>query len=113
MENFNYRIYNDVYDAMVKGDKTIEIRLYNEKSKQIKIGDIIKFNILDSNKYLLVKVTNLYKFKNIDELWPYKNKILTTFKNLSKEEFVTKLNDIFGTDEVKSHELIGIEFNII
>ena len=114
MEDFKYRIYNDVYEAMISGTKTIELRLYNEKSSKIKKGNIIKFVVLDNDdKYLLVKVTNLHRFKSVDELWPLKNKILTTSRELSKEEFIKMLNDIFGALEVKNHELIGIEFEMI
>lgn len=114
MESFKYRIYDDVYKAMKRGNKKIEIRLYNEKSSQIKKGDIIKFCVLDSeDKYLLVRVTNLYKFKDLDSLWPLKDKILATSRNLTKEEFTIELNNIFGKDAAKNHEFIGIEFELL
>lgn len=66
---FNYKIYQNVYDAIISGKKNIEIRLLNEKSAKIKIGDEIKFSVLDTEKYLLVEVTNKYFFDNVEELW--------------------------------------------
>ena len=113
MSNFEYKIYRKVYDNMIAGTKKVEIRLLNEKSNKIKIGDKIKFSVVDDeNTYLNVRVTNLYNFKNIEDLWKNKNFIVLD-KNLSKEEFVKLFYEIFGEDEVKTHTIIGIEFEII
>lgn len=48
--SFNYKIYQNVYDAMISGKKNIEVRLLNEKSAKIKNGDEIKFSVLDSDR---------------------------------------------------------------
>lgn len=54
------------------GNKTIELRLYDEKRQKISIGDVIKFvnskNITDT---LCVVVEDLFIFDSFDEL--YKN----------------------------------------
>lgn len=42
-----YRIYPKVYEEMTFRNKNMEIRLLNEKSEKIKIGDKIKFEIED------------------------------------------------------------------
>mgnify|MGYP005788452919 FL=1 len=113
MSNFEYKIYRKVYDNMIAGTKKVEIRLLNGKSNKIKIGDKIKFSVVDDeNTYLNVRVTNLYNFKNIEDLWKNKNFIVLD-KNLSKEEFVKLFYEIFGEGEVKTHTIIGIEFEII
>lgn len=113
MEDFEYRIYEDVYNSMVNGNKTIEIRLYNEKSSKIKIGDIGKFVVLDNDsKYLFVKVTNLYRFKNVDELWGVKERVLTSKFN-SIKELKKGLYEIFGKEKVVNSEFVGIKFKII
>ena len=40
MNNFEYRVYEEVLNDMINGTKKVEIRLYNEKSSKIKINDI-------------------------------------------------------------------------
>jgi ASC-1-like (ASCH) protein len=113
MNNFEYKIYRKVYDNIIAGIKKVEIRLLNEKSSKIKIGDKIKFSVVDDkNTYLDVRVTNLYHFENIDDLWENKNFLLLDEEN-SKEEIIKLFYEIFGEDEVKSHSIIGIEFEII
>ena len=70
MNKFEYRIYNSVYEDMISGKKTIEFRLLNEKSESIKIGDEIKFEVVDNkSKYILVEVLDKYFYNNIDDLW--------------------------------------------
>jgi len=54
------------------GKKTIELRLYDEKRKQISIGDIITFtNTEDKSDQLSVRVEDFFVFDSFEEL--YKN----------------------------------------
>lgn len=108
-----YRIYNEVYENIIKGLKKVEFRLLNEKSKQIKIGDEIKFTVFDDlSKDLIVKVTQLHYFNNLDDLWDQNHFIiLDNIKN--KDEFKKMFYNIFGKEEVEKHKIIGIEFVLI
>ena len=84
MKSFEYKIYDDVYNDMVSSKKTIEIRLLNEKSDSIKIGDEIKFVVLDNGeKYVLVEVLNKYIYNDIEDLWNHKE-VLENILNYSK-----------------------------
>lgn len=52
------------------GNKTIELRLNDEKRKQISVGDTIKFiNTEDSNDTLRVKVVDLFLSSSFAELY--------------------------------------------
>ena len=52
------------------GNKTIELRLNDEKRKQISVGDTIKFiNTEDSNDTLRVKVVDLFLCSSFAELY--------------------------------------------
>lgn len=52
------------------GNKTKELRLNDEKRKQISVGDTIKFiNTEDSNDTLRVKVVDLFLFSSFAELY--------------------------------------------
>ena len=52
------------------GNKTIELRLNDEKRKQISVGDTIKFiNTEDSNDILRVKVADLFLFSVFSEVY--------------------------------------------
>ncbi len=108
-----YRIYQSVYDDMIMGKKNIEIRLLNEKSENIKIGDKIKFQVKDTDLYLIVEVTNKYIYSDIDELYENKDIVLNCVKKYTKEECLNALFEIFGKEKVLNSKLVGIEFTIL
>lgn len=108
-----YRIYQSVYDEMLNGNKNIEIRLLNDKSRNIKIGDKIRFQVVNSNLYLVVEVTNKYIYANFDEFWKNKDIVLNSAKNYTREECLNALFEIFGKEKVLNSEFVGIEFKIL
>lgn len=110
---YEYRIYQNVYDEMISGRKNIEIRLLNEKTEKIKIGDIIKFKVLNNDKYLTAEVTNKYIYGvSIDELWKNKGIVLNSAINYTKDEIINILYEIFGKEKVLNSKIVGIEFKI-
>lgn len=55
---------------MIKsGEKTVELRLYDEKRRRIAVGDTITFTETDTGDRLCVTVTALYVFPSFDELY--------------------------------------------
>ena len=112
MNEFDYRITEQVYEWISNGSKNIEIRLYNEKSSKIRPNDIINFKILDNEeKCIKVKVVGLLIYKDISSL--LKDVSINHICKNSKEELEEMIVDIFGEDEVKKHNIIGIKFEVI
>ena len=109
MNRFEYRIYESVYKDIISGKKTVEFRLLNEKSNQIKKGDEIRFEVVDDkNKSILVEVLDKYFYDDINELWN-KEISLRTYK---KEELKEVFYQIFGKEKVDSSKIVGIKFKI-
>lgn len=112
-ELFKFKIYESVYHDMISKKKNIEIRLLNEKTDSIKIGDEIEFQVLDSDKKLLVEVTNKYFFNSLGDLWDHKDIVLSSAINYPKDELNNKMVEIFGEEKLKSSKIIGIEFKLL
>ncbi|MBQ2893375.1 MAG: 23S rRNA (uracil(1939)-C(5))-methyltransferase RlmD [Oscillospiraceae bacterium] len=56
--------------AMIKsGEKTIELRLYDEKRQQIREGDLIVFTCTATGEKLTAKVQKLHRFASFEELY--------------------------------------------
>lgn len=112
MNKFEYRVYDVVYNDMISGKKTIEFRLLNDKSNSIKIGDEIKFTVVDNEiKYLIVEVTNKYIYDDIELLWNSRE-VINNKLNYDKDDFINAFYNIFGKDKVINSKIIGIEFKI-
>ena len=112
MNHFEYRIYNEVYDEIASGKKTIEFRLLNKKTESIKQGDEIQLKVLNNeDKYILVEVTNKYIYDSLEELWNHKE-IMSNTLNYSKKEFINVFYNIFGKEKVDNSKIVGIEFKL-
>jgi len=112
MDEFNYRITEQVYEWIKSRSKNIEIRLYNEKSSKIKINDIINFKVLDNEeKSIKVKVIGLLIYQDIESL--LKDVNLNNIANVDKDTLINMLYNIFGEEKVKAHNIIGIKFELV
>lgn len=70
MKNHIMNLNPSPFEMIQEGNKTIELRLYDEKRKLISVGDVITFtNTADSDDTLCVKVIDLYIFNSFDELY--------------------------------------------
>lgn len=110
---FEYRIYEEVYNDMLSGKKTIEFRLLNEKSRNIQIGDKIKFIVADNEeKYLIAKVIDKYMYDTLEALWDDKDRLNNSL-NYTKEEFINAFNNIFGEENVNNSKIVGWKIKIL
>lgn len=64
------RLNPEPFDLMVKGIKTIELRLNDEKRRKLNVGDTILFtNNADTKENVLVKVVCLHRYSSFSELY--------------------------------------------
>ena len=116
MENhmeYTYRIYEEVYNDILSGKKTIEYRLLNEKSNKIKVGDKIKFLIVNNEaKNIITEVLDKKIYINIDELLNSKEFLSSTL-NYTKREFINSLYNIFGKENVDRSKIVGFKIKVV
>lgn len=63
------RLKDDPYNKIKDGSKTFELRLCDEKRKQVKVSDEIEFENLSTGEKLLVRVVSLHVFSSFEELY--------------------------------------------
>ncbi len=96
---------------MIKnGKKTIELRLLDEKRKQIEIGDRIIFTNAENGETITASVTALHRFDTFEEL--YENLPLLkcgyTLENVSKASF-RDMEDYYPAEKQAQYGVVGIE----
>ena len=93
-----------LFEEIKKGDKKIEVRLFDEKRQKLKIGDIIIFyKRPETEESIKVKIIGLKRFKTFKETYSYysiKKNPEEMYKYYSKED-----EKLFG--------VIAIEFKKI
>lgn len=102
------------YDYILNGTKRIEIRLYDEKRSQIKIGDTIKFlKEPDLNESFNVKVTGLLRYNSFEEMFKDFDISILSDKSMTKKELINVLEEFYTKEKQKQYGVLGIRIELI
>ena len=111
---FNMKLSPEPYSMIASGQKTIELRLLDEKRRQIKEGDIIIFTQSFSGESVTAKVVKLHKFDSFEEL--YKSLPLLkcgyTEENIDKANY-NDMNIYYSFEDQQKYGVVGIEICLI
>lgn len=92
------KLHSNPFNMIKCGEKTYELRLYDEKRQCINIGDEIEFVNTKTQEQLVVSVKNIQIFKNFTELYQalpllecgYTKENLTTANPADMEKYYSK-----------------------
>ena len=109
--NYTFNIRKKYFDLIKNKEKMIELRLFDEKRKLIKINDIITFIGSETKEELKAKVINLYKAKNFEKLSQIIDIEKTGFKSL--EELIINISEFYTVEKINSFGVLGIEIELL
>ena len=102
------KLNEDPFERMKNGAKTIEFRLYDEKRKQIKVGDQIEFSKLpDLQEKLLVDVVELYREDTFEKLF---RKLYTDEEEITRK--TKSMYEIYSPEKEQQYGILGIKIKI-
>ncbi|MBR2273914.1 MAG: ASCH domain-containing protein [Alphaproteobacteria bacterium] len=102
------KVKEKYYNMLKLGIKTIELRLFDEKRRNIKIGDTIEFsNNSDVNDTFTAKVINLHRASSFAELC--KNIDCHKAGFPSNEKLIDVLEEFYSKDRQSEVGVVGIE----
>ena len=106
-------LYDEYFDMIKSGVKTIEYRLNDEKRKKIRIGDTIIFRKSSSlDVTTSVRVIDLKVYENL--LAMYTATFAQDFKNLyATPQAVVDDSTYYSKEKREAHEAIAIYIEII
>ena len=77
------------FSMIANGNKTIELRLFDEKRQQIKIGDTIKFlKEPELNESFKAKVVDLLRYNSFEDMFKDFDISVLSDKSMTKEELM-------------------------
>ena len=104
-------LQEDYFNAIKNGIKKYELRLNDEKRKQIKKGDIITFlKEPDRIESMQAFVTDLIYFKNFSEVIE-KIDINLLASNKIKEELINDLNKYYSIEKQVKYGVVAIKID--
>lgn len=107
--NHSMKLLEKPFNNIKNGTKTIEFRLYDEKRKQIQIGDTIEFSKLPKQtEKIKVKVVDLYPAKTFKELF---EKLELSSEEIDKK--VQGMYTIYSPEKEAEYGVLGIKIELI
>ena len=105
-------LQNAYYNFILKGTKRIELRLFDEKRQQIKLGDIITVTNAQTNEEFEVKVVGLLHYETFEDLFlDYDIEVLAD-KSMTKEELKNELEKFYPIEKQKQYSVLGIRVEL-
>ena len=102
------------YDYILTGSKKVELRLNDEKRKNIKIGDKIKFLKEPSlDESFVSTVVNLYHFDSFEELFKHFDISSLADKSMTKEMLTSDLEKFYTKEKQREYGVVGIEITLV
>ena len=108
-------LHPEVFDLIKNGSKNIEMRLNDEKRRNMKIGDVIRFTkrFTEPVETLDVKIKDRKEYNNFSELIDNYEMKQLYFEKYTKEELLNELCRFYSIDEQNNNGVVAFEFEII
>jgi len=106
----NMKLHSTPFEMIKSGEKTIELRLFDEKRQQVKVGDKIIFTNTTTGETLNRTVVKLHRFDSFEEL--YKSLPLLQCGYTVNDVDSAKPSDMeqyYSIEEQNQYGVVGIE----
>lgn len=109
------RLYDDPFSRIKSGEKTIELRLNDEKRRDVKVGDKITFTNIDTGEQVVTKCKALYTADSFVELFKIlKNNEKMGFKHKeSPENMSEQMREYYSIENEEKYGVVGIEIEVV
>ncbi len=105
------KLNEEGFELVENGQKTMELRVNDEKRQSINMGDEIIFTNRD--KKVLVKVTRLFLASSFELLFRKIGWIKAGWSNENSERKMSDLRKIYSVEDENKWGVVGIAFEII
>ena len=99
------------FDFIKNGTKRIELRLYDEKRRQIQLGDTIEFTKSESQKFE-AKVVGLLRYRTFSELFEDFDVSVLADESMTKQELLDVLSEFYTLEKQTEFGVIGIRLKL-
>lgn len=108
------KLQPEYYNFILNGTKRIEIRLFDEKRQQIKLGDKIKFlKEPDLNESFNAKVIALLRYESFDEMFKDFDISILADNSMTKEELINVLEQFYTKEKQNQYGVLGIKIELM
>lgn len=106
------RLQNRYFHYIKTGSKRIELRLYDEKRKQIQLNDVIEFENENKEK-INTKVIALLHYHNFNDLLADFDINILADQSITKNDLLSDLNRFYSPEQQKQFGVLGIRLKLL
>ena len=108
------KLQPEYYNFILNGTKRIEIRLFDEKRQQIKVGDTIKFlKEPELNESFNTRVVGLLRYNTFEDMFKDFDISVLSDKSMTKEELTSILEQFYTKEKQEQYGVLGIRIELI
>lgn len=108
------KLQPEYYNFILNGTKRIEIRLFDEKRQQIKIGDVIKFlKEPELNESFNAKVIGLLRYNSFEEMFKDFDISILSDMSMTKDELISVLEQFYTKEKQEKYGVLGIRIELM
>lgn len=109
------KLLEDPFTKIASGEKTIEIRLFDEKRQQLNVGDIIEFSKLPQlEDKVQVKITALLRYQSFQDLiHDFSMRYYGCPEDYPINDFLNSIYEIYSSEQEKKYGVLGIKINLL
>ena len=108
------KLQDGPFKRMLDGVKILELRLYDEKRRSIKLGDEIEFSRLSNvNEKIKTVVTGLLIYNTFAELVQDLPASYMGYSELDKEYLKKSMYEVYSPEDELKYGALGIRFKVL
>ena len=99
------------FTSISSGEKTIEMRLYDEKRAKIRVGDEIEFSNTATRQKIKCIVINLTRYRDFYELYSNNDKTAIGYK-ANQTADAEDMYAFYSPEQIKKYGVLAIEIKV-
>ena len=101
------RLQKEPFEQIKAGTKTVELRLFDEKRKLLRVGDVIEFTNIEDGERIQARVSGLHIYGSFE--WLFKD-IPISKCGLADEK---AMDAFYSKEEQEEYGVVGIELEVL
>lgn len=98
------------FEQIKNGEKTVELRLFDEKRRLVQEGDVIYFSLIENaTEVIKTKVISLHKAASFATLLSEEMLVKSGFAGYTKEEAIACMRTYYTAEKEEKYGVLGIE----
>lgn len=107
-------LYGEYFLSIISGKKKVEVRLFDEKRRKIKVGDLIEFTkVPEQNEILIVEVTKIQVYESFKQMYQDIPFIDFDCDGWTMEEILDNTYEIYTPKQEKEWGVVAISIKYL